>query len=884
MWFAGPPGTNRFISTCRPALWIRALLVGVAVEVSTAGAWGAPEPPPQKPAAAPFQPAEPKGADAAEKASGAPVRLALTRNAYGKLALTIDKKPVSLFWAFGLDDPADLDAYAETGFNTVWIPLPWREANDWPKVDALIQGAAERGLWVILALETGRPESKKAVRVTTSDGLYRQNCAARIEYLVKRFVDTPNLIAWATQDDPVLLLRDDDRAFQAFLASRYPSVGALAQAWNAPIRKLDQVTTAGVPRLDHGVPPFFARPSLDLLLYRWQEFFALESFWATAIRRFDKRRLLFTGRLRDYKELISVPPQYNGVIPELIPGVVEADWLTHNPHGIDIARRGGTFCAYPSLSSGQAGKPASAAQLARWMETAVLHGASGLCLTDWKPLKGADTLRQVVRRLWDRLRATQLMQRSPLPSAAVLYEPTGEGFIAHNRPLYGYGQRFSPGEPSDLIYTFHHGTRYGQMDYLGIDSLSRGDVDLPRYGVLLAPLALTVDEAAQQTLVRYVSNGGVLVADLGFGMAEGAKGGRTMGDLPPLLQRLVGNYGVQRFITADRNMSVVVEHPLFPSLRRGQYTRGTAGGAAFSGAMGRSRKWRDAITFGLVFPGTRGAAGPGAVALTINPVGRGYALYAPFRLWANWLVYNQLWVPFHADLLRRNAGLVLQNAGANLISDTLEVAAFREAVAVNNLAGRAQLAVVDAVTANNLLLTDCVATVFGRNYPLPNTFFGYIAPRLGRTPLARLVGNEQRRPQRLYVTVPGNGLRACRMSPVEVEPSRDSCVVQLLGYGKEEVRLRVYGPRSRVEVQPDGSVKVHANRPGRARVLVYPGTYPVSANSAHAVTLTDLVAGKSQQLTTHADKNGLLTVDTHGRAVEVVIRQGDTPPGGAARK
>ena len=197
---------------------------------------------------------------------------------------------------------------------------------------------------------------------------------------------------------------------------------------------------------------------------------------------------------------------------------------------------------------------------------------------------------------------------------------------------------------------------------------------------------------------------------------------------------------------------------------------------------------------------------------------------------------------------------------------------FKEAVAVNNLAGRPQCAVVDTVAANNLLLTDCVATLFARNYPLPNSFVGYIAPRLGQTELAHLVGREQPRPQRLYVTLPAGELRACRMTPVAVEPSRDSCVAQLLSYGKAEVRLRVYGPRSRVEINDDGSVKVHANRPGRARILVYPGAYPVTPNSSHVVTFIDLVARKSRQQTVLADEHGLLTFETHHRAVEVTIR------------
>lgn len=809
-------------------------------------------------------------AQAAAAAPSAVARVAFDTNAYGKRVVAIDGKLAALYWCYGLEDPADLDSYKECGFNTVWVPVPWNRDNNWDKLEALIRAAAEHDLWVVLGVETGWPKTDEAPpRVTPRYAAYRKACSDWIQGLTERYKDTPNLIAWATQDDPGQVVTQDDAAFQDYLRSRYPSERELSVGWQVQVDKFEQVTLAGTPQVDHGAPPFFARPSLDLLLYRWQEFANTLDLWAKEIRSRDRQRLLFTGRIRDYKGLISVPRSYDAILPELLPGQVENDLVTHNAHGIDIARRGGAFCVLPNLFCGREGKGALPAQLAGWMRAAALHGAGGMSLSDWPSLKNTEELRKVVRATWEELLASGLLWREPRPTTAILYEPTGEGVVANNRPVYGYGEQFSLGEPSELIYSLHAGTRQGQFDYLGVDSLSLPRAELQQYGAILAPLALTLNQRAQAALLQYVSQGGVLVADLGLGMADA---GDTLAALPPPLQELIGDYGIQRFISGQRNMSILVEHPLFPSLQKGQLTTGNGvGGTAFTGVFGMSRPWRDAVPFGLVFPGTRGAAAPGSCSLTINRYGNGYAVYAPFRLWANWLIDSDLWAPFHDSLFSRRASLTVQNTD-RLAPPGIQVAALQESLAVANFGRRAQAAVIDTVGANNLLLTDCVATLFSSSYPTAALYGGHQYGRLGETELARAVDGERSRPQRVHVTVPAGELRVCRMVPVRVEPEGESCLAQVVSYTKDEVRLEVYSESSRVQVGREGQVTVQPRNASLMRVVLYPGLYEVAPNSAHVVTAVDLKTKQSTSVTINAGTPPMIVFPGRFRASEIVIQ------------
>ncbi|HID07698.1 MAG TPA: hypothetical protein EYP10_11205, partial [Armatimonadetes bacterium] len=502
---------------------------------------------------------------------------------------------------------------------------------------------------------------------------------------------------------------------------------------------LARVTQVAAMTVDDLQSPIrYGHSSLSAALYRWCSLRWLMALWGATIKRYDNQRPLFTGMLSTYRAIISVPAMYDVVVPAVYPAVAEADWQTHNVHAVDMARRANASIAIPVYASQIQKEQVSIGRLMPWIELAALHGAGGVGFNSWKPFDENDELRASLSQLLDELNATGAFLATPAPTAAFLYIPFGEGFTVQEAPLYGFatphGQpiatppRLSIGEPNKPFASFQLGTRYGQFDYISLETLSQTAVN--RYSAIFAPVPLYMSSSitgpngqpmpalgiptapallqrlgvrADPTwinpaawLAQYVSAGGVLVTDIGASLAVG---GDTFRLLPPDFAQLIGAAGI-RLLIVDPNialsMSVLFNHPLFPSLPAGSRIGATT--TPFRTVAGVLR-FMSARAWALMMraPRRRRRISREAVAMCINAIGRGFVVHAPTLLWANWLPQSPDFIAFHNDLLKRRAAVNLISA-RGLFSPNVHVALFTDGVASLNVSTQTQLAIAEVAT------------------------------------------------------------------------------------------------------------------------------------------------------------------------------------------
>jgi len=602
------------------------------------------------------------------------------------------------FWCRGVSNAGELDAYVAAGFDTLVVPLEWRtgDAGDetFAAPLALAREGAKRKLRIIYALPAA-PSDVRGTRISAASPSYCAVWNTWAQGAISTLSNTPNLAGWMLPDDSRSLVSFDDGSFRRYLRAHFASIGALNARWRTAYDSFDSINTDDIaatvaarqnqtrgggndalPPLGTALPALtdandgagFHPASLFLADWKASEWSDLMAQWAATIRESDPKHLVFSGACPDYAQLLAMPEGVDVSTAAIGPNVAENDIVTGNPQALDIARHGQSHAAITQISL--AGTPdlppdALAQVLPRWMDAAIAHGSRGVAFSDFSDLKTSAPLGKTLTQTLKRIKAESQSEGSdaPVASFAVLLEPLAEGAtlqmgeVPAPRGLFGFGEGLSSGEPSNLVASLRWGTAFGGADFLSPSDLSRAD--LSRYSTILAPQLLDCSPETASKLSDYVRGGGVLVADLGLGALQN---GGSPDVLPPSLALLAGGVGPFTMHNAAFNVRGAQSHPLFPTWakvladRPGMTLSSGDGhdGTAFDGPTGFSAPPSEA---GVLATGA--AQGTLRANLSIARAGRGFFVFAPFHLWANWQPGQAGFDGFFGDLFARGANLAV---------------------------------------------------------------------------------------------------------------------------------------------------------------------------------------------------------------------------------
>lgn len=629
-----------------------------------------------------------------------------------------------LFWADNITRADELDVYARTGLNTIVVRLFWQPSPDGslnpddlePQLQ-FAQAAARRGLKVIYALPPAPAGLDSGFRISASSAPYFEVWTTWVGGAMERLKNTPNLIGWALPDDPRGLPFTDEVGWQRWLRGNFASSAFLNSRWKSGFGSFDDASLQSVEAMigdyrgaplpfeegssemmaaqakraaQRGDPSWLFHPaSLALAQYKWDAYRALLASWAQVVQQNDSTRPIFSGRLPDYAQLLSLPPSISVSVPDLEPGVAEGDAVTHNPQAIAMARRGGRFKAIPTLlTHGSSAVPGEIlpALMPRWIQAAQINGAGGACFSSWPDILENTALRAAITRAIAAPRADS-WNRKPIATAAVVISPLAEGQMVQagsvlpspSRGLYGFGEDMVPHEPSYLAFALRWGTAFGSVDFLSVEDLAPDGSTLARYSTVLLPCALSLSDEQSGALSNYVRGGGVLVADMGVGALQAGS------NVSALSLSLASLFGVERLMPTRHvsfNLQMTSPSPLLPSWSNqgggkagALLTRGAQGQrAAFAGLTGYpiAQSKTQLVATGdrwiqLLPPNRNGVSTPRPMIsglLAHTPGGAGTALYAPWLLWSSWWPGSVGFDAFHGDLMMRNAALAAAGASS----------------------------------------------------------------------------------------------------------------------------------------------------------------------------------------------------------------------------
>ncbi len=873
----------------------------------------------------------------------------------GLVAPRFDLTGARFFWCAGVADQSDLPAYVAAGFDTLVIPLPWRagadnalfDANFGPQRALAVEGA-KRGLKIIFALPAA-PDGLSVARIGADSPSYSALWTNWAQSAATALLDTPGLAGWMLPDDARAIATFDDAGFRRYLSSHFASVEALNARWGTNYADFDSVAVSDVDALvkawreriaggAKGMLPAlgslgaesdpnaaFAPAALALADYKASSWAELMTLWAATVRGSDAKHPVFSGVCPDYAQLLAMPEGVDVAVAGASPNLAEPDIVTGNPQAVDIARRGGTRVAVARFSLAPRGELTSAAVaqlLPRWVEAALAHGARGIAFDSFGALERNPELLQAVSKTLARFRAAPLDTEAPLATVAVLLEPLAEGASpqlgqsvesAAPRGLYGFGDGLATGEPSNLVASLRWGTAFGSVDYLSSGDLA--SVDLSKYATILAPQMLDCPPDAAQKLTDWMKGGGVLVADLGLGALQN---GGSASALPPQMALLAGGVGPFEVRQNAFNLRGAAGHPLLPTWskmldeRPGMIlSRGDGDDdSAFSGPVGFAPAPANAATVAsgpsMVVPsgyGGEGTAAPASrVALSLAPVGRGFFVFAPFRLWATWRPGQFGFDPLFGDILARGANLAIGTDALTPFPAGTRLGTTRFPETINRPSSIAFLN-HDAGAATRNVALDTTGTgdwlwsnALTRMLPASALTNGAARP----SPVADADDVESRtRPLSLFSTVAAGSQTVCRMRPVAIQNQGGGGVTgQITGEAAGKLTLRVWGDTIQVAapmngvgwqpLAPDGVANF------RVTVVDSPDGYRCPPRSRHRVMVTEIGNpgevpkgktvrgnGATDTLTVVADAHGRLAIEFAGAASVVTIEPYN---GGAGRR
>lgn len=755
-----------------------------------------------------------------------------------------------LVFVHGLQGRGAAVAATELGCNAIYFDLPLDAPMLLPSVRGFIAEAHDAGLSVIVGLRT-LLGGQYPVSPSNSD--YVSAMREWVAAVVTALRDEPGVIGWATDHDIERVISFSDADFRDYLMSVHGSLAGLNDAWGSRFVSHVEVGRVGVRERDLSQPFGVGRASVDLADYRRSVCHDLMQLWAEEIRRHDPGHLLFTGRIARYRGLTAVPYSYDVVMPFMSTDVLEPDLLTHNVQGVQIARRGGQFEVIPWL---RVPLPPSQAftrnSLVTWMAEAGMRGAVGACLDDWSRISDTSRVRQgVTDQIRVALRVVSFPDQAPTPAAAVIYSPYAGGPKKRGTP-YGYLPEFGDADFATLAYQYRGGTIFGGLDYLTVDDLTRTDLD--RYGVILAPLCLSLPEASADALRSYLRDGGALVADIGLGMYQAGTWSPDAGPLAPQLGLANALPVASRF----GGLHVGVTHPQLPSVFKGADANGLfttgrtldisgarASGRSFTGAADQLKGYpfqgpscfvslrTGAIPLATMSVRYDDERRPHFLGLIVNEVGDGLTVFATFPMWTYWPVSDPLHGALELDLMRRRASYRLLQPG--LLPSTVQVSGSPDAVHLLNRGDEAQVQVL-AGAADHRAFLGCISVFSAAEVDASGR-------RTGRA--------------RLNVALPAGSLTHLLALPLRLRPTRGECCARVSCYSPGLISMDVGGQGATWRSRRGQSPTFEDGATTQIRFGVESGAYVIVPGSKHRVTWSQS-RGESRSATSTADHRGRL--------------------------
>jgi len=762
--------------------------------------------------------------------------------------------PTVLTWARGVRDPADLDSYAALGLNTVYVVILGSSQDELAQASALISAAEERGLMVVgaLAPPTVGLERGQSLAADPRSDAYVSAVQGFVETVVEALGDHPGLVGWAVEAVLPETVVWSDAAFQAYLQDWYTSVGDLNDSWGTEYSAWEEISVGSYGDVDTALPYGVGRASVDYAYFRESVYAAALSVWASALRAADRNRLVFAAGLADYRSIISVRPDFDGLVLTTYPSAAEADWQTHNVHAVDIARRANQFAAVQTLEVAGATTPQ---QLIAWAGLALAHGAAGVAFSSWNAVRDSEPLQGAVSEI-AQIAIGDGLPAEPFAQTAVLYQPFVGGALRNGRGLYGYLDGMVPNEPTTLFGVARFGTRYGVLDVLTLDSFEY--VDLSQYGAIIAPMALYLPQDAQLTLQNYVIHGGSLVVDLGAGMYQ-AEGVVT--SMPAMLRDMLGMRYADVTDAQRQELQAQFYGPpgvgIGPEVEVGDVYDpaeptqvvpigpGTTGEEIDPALVRFVQGLEEFLTrpdvsefLGDSFLGEAGAG------LRVRGMGGGFSVYAPTPLYESWDASDPAFNEFHARILSRGSDLeVVEPTG---IWPGVTVTAYPDwSVCVSSPNG----------APTSVLVYDGGNQV----YAVPGG-----AVRLGNP-------EEENRLELLF---PGASLAVARPLPIYVYPAGEGAVasVSVLRYDREGVELMVHGTGAQPRVGAEG-VEFVGGVSTPVEIEVKGGRYRVASGSTHRVVVEQGAGGRwasEQEMMPNPETGSLVIRDTFPSARIIV--------------
>ncbi|HPT97859.1 MAG TPA: beta-galactosidase [Armatimonadota bacterium] len=702
-----------------------------------------------------------------------------------------------LAWCGGVVNPADYAACRATGFDAVRIDVPWRTVHSWEATDALVEQACAAGLRVIVALPLASPPASFGP-VDPLNATYLAQMRQWVQDVIEHYRDNPGVLAWMVADEPETVLHLTDAGFQAFLQGRYGDLKTLNDAWGSRYRRFSDFTARGALLLAQPRALGVSRSAIDLALYRRQAFTDLLSLWARAIRAADRQRPLLTGAMGYYRCLISAPDEYDAVVARMGDGTLPGQ---RGPEAVAIARRGGRVAAIASLPPGN---------LLAAFGDALLQGATGIAVEEWRLIRNNATVRQGLASALASWRRGGCVTAVPQPTTAILYEPFGEN-PQHPSPLFtGYLAGADMGELVPLFTALRRGTRYGQVAYLSQNDLT--PERLSRYRLLLCPAALSLTSENVQALFRFADGGGIIVADAGFGCYEA---GGEIHSWSVELATLLGVRALWPAMHGGGRLRVYDKVSLFPSIPAGA-TTSPAARPAFSDLMAMIQPLPESTVFAAALDRTlpdRKLFG----GIVMRTVGKGWVVYASMKLWHRWPTADPLYGAFHHELLSREPAVTLK--AAPLLAGDVQVAAFERGLALRNSARKAADAELE-LPSGSLYAGPCL------NICWPDTKSEKLTLRTGLAP---------------------GSLGLYERTPIRCTTPLGAVTIAVEEYGPKGMRIAICGGRPNIRFDQRGAVSMTPTFPQKARIVISDGRYRIRPGTRHLLRAKDLASGAVSQ-------------------------------------
>ena len=718
--------------------------------------------------------------------------------------------------------------------NTVYYDLPLDAPDDLDEIRSHIAEANAAGLKVIVGLRT-RLENEH--RISARNDAYDAAVREWLTAVVGDLAGTEGIAAWATDHSLERDISQTDEDFRDFLLERYGSLEALNAKWDSSFRTLSAITMESADEQDYEQTHGVGRPTVDLAEYQRGAYHDVMALWAREIRRLDPDTPLMTGRISLYRSLTAIPDSYDIVQPHFPPDVLEPDLATHNVQGVEMARMGGKFDVIPWL---RVPLPPSAAYangaLYGWVLEAGLRGAVGVGLEDWSRIAQTGAWqRNTFTNVANALAQWPFAGEQARPCAAVVDQPYAGGHEFFGSPGYGYIKEFPERDLAQLATNYRFGTIFGGFDYLTTDQVAEADLD--QYSVIFMPTCLSVPPEVATALTGYVERGGAVFADLGLGMYQSQSWVPTYSPLAVLFGIAGAIEPAPRFGT----FRVGQLHPAFPSVALeteatgtfvpgqgvsrtvGEMTQQTFEGAATEtkGYAFQGPSWFIRPSTGTVPLATQSVrydddANPYFMGLTVNSIGQGLGVFAPFSAWSWWPPSDSLHAAVHSDLLARRAryrllsGLLVDPAvGLSGSDDWLHILRRRGEGTIDVLAG----------SADHRAYLGTTGTFSASERTARGTRSGVV---------------------RLSVDVPAGTMRHCEAVPIRLRPATGDCHARIAAYAPGLVMLEVGGTGSVWGRERRGTrERFYGGAATEIRFTVDDGLYPVEPGSKHLATITE---------------------------------------------